>query len=1308
MNQTGEMRRVQVLPWKECYPEKTIREAERLEAQGKVKNISEEDEGIFLRVRADRYYNVEYEVEYSKDNDPIACAVRCSCQDNDICKPCLHSAAGFLALEKLFGKAFRVEKDTFDLDAVTRSTPKDRTGSSGQKRKEERPPQPQTKLPDLETVYPEMAALMSREEKEGDGAETTGRTGGLANYQYFHMEELISGLNLPQATIQKAKRLIKAEKVQLSSFRVGAPAVFLTEKKYSMYYGEHAKPVGNLRLTCESSHSYTPDFRVDMMIGQKRLLWSRCGSWDCFSRNDSNSYYGKTVCAHEAAGLLLLQGYLRKNSSVYDTTSSEAKKMISALTALSGTQLTGKEDLRRDALTLEPQLEVLEDGVLRCSFRVGTGRLYKIKNLHEFYAIMKKGGRLEFTAKSSLDLSEKDLTEASGRWYAFLAEELQEELVRYQRYSDRYYVPVSADLMDLEGGRLDRFLELGMGKTIPVSHRAEGRRTKTSWTLRDKPLSLGLTIEPDGDAKADTFDGISVTGNLPQIYRGSHNGCWAEGEYLNRIDAAQMAQFLPILDSAGKDGEICLRVGRYNLADFYHKALPQLRKIAEITEKDSRTIASFLPPEPAFTIYLDRDNDSLLCRAEVSYGQEIFSVSDAADPLMQESYQSYRDRDSEMQVAETIRRYFTRFDNGLKIYFVRREEEEAYYLLEHGLDELGQLPLCQVRMTDRFRRMGLRRNVSFDVGISLESNLLDLSVTARELSEEEMLQVLYEYQKKRRFVVLKNGDFLKIEENDTLRQLMQMLEDLHLSVKELTKGKMHLPAYRALYLDKMLEEQEGFYSERDRHFKELVKGFKTVADADYEVPQHLKKILRPYQKEGFRWLRTLDHYGFGGILADEMGLGKTLQVLAVLEAVKKEEGEQGGIPHTSLVVCPASLVYNWLEEAHRFAPSLTAAAVTGTAAARAEQIRKANEVDLLITSYDLLKRDIAEYDGLQLRFEIIDEAQYIKTHTTAAAKSAKLIHAVTKFALTGTPIENRLSELWSIFDYLMPGFLFAYDGFRSQMELPIVKNEDAEALERLHRMIDPFLLRRSKKDVLKDLPDKLEEIRYAGMTGKQQKLYDAQVIRMRNDLKQQDDNDFRRSKIEILAELMRIRQLCCDPSLCYTNYDGDSAKTDLCMELLHNLMDGGHRTLLFSQFTSMLEILQKRLEEENIPCYLITGSTAKEERIRLVKDFNRNDIPVFLISLKAGGTGLNLVGADSVIHYDPWWNTATEDQASDRAHRIGQKNVVTVYKLVVKGTIEERIVALQKQKARLADDILGGEGVGSARLTREDLLEILT
>lgn len=439
-------------------------------------------------------------------------------------------------------------------------------------------------------------------------------------------------------------------------------------------------------------------------------------------------------------------------------------------------------------------------------------------------------------------------------------------------------------------------------------------------------------------------------------------------------------------------------------------------------------------------------------------------------------------------------------------------------------------------MTDRFRRLGLRRSVKFDVGVSLD-------------------------------------------------QLVRMMEDLHLSIKELTKGKMHLPVYRALYLDKMLEGQEG-------------------GKAD---------------------LRKMD----------------------LLKA------------------------------------------------------------DLLITSYDLLKRDIAVYDEVTFRFEIIDEAQYIKTHTTAAAKSVKLIRSVTKFALTGTPIENRLSELWSIFDYLMPGFLFAYDSFRTQMEVPIVKNEDEEVLERLHKMIAPFILRRIKRDVLWDLPDKLEKIRYAGMESKQQKLYDAQVIRMRNDLKKQSDTDFKRSKIEILSELMKIWQICCDPLLCYTNYDGESAKTELCMELLRSLMDGGHRTLVFSQFTSMLEILERRLTEEKIPYYVITGSTEKEERIKRVKAFDEGNVPVFLISLKAGGTGLNLVGADSVIHFDPWWNTAAENQASDRAHRIGQTKVVTVYKLVAKGTIEERILALQQQKAKLAQDVLSGEGVGSAVLSREDLMEIL-
>ena len=391
----------------------------------------------------------------------------------------------------------------------------------------------------------------------------------------------------------------------------------------------------------------------------------------------------------------------------------------------------------------------------------------------------------------------------------------------------------------------------------------------------------------------------------------------------------------------------------------------------------------------------------------------------------------------------------------------------------------------------------------------------------------------------------------------------------------------------------------------------------------------------------------------------------------------------------------------------RFAPDLVTVLVVGTQAEREQKIHDAWKADVLVTSYDLLKRDIDRYDPIRFRFEIIDEAQYIKNAQTAAAKAVKVVHAHTRFALTGTPIENRLSELWSIFDYLMPGFLYDYLEFREEVELPIVRDGDPAVQERLKRMVAPFVLRRKKEDVLQDLPDKLEEVRYADMDWKQRQLYDAEVLRMRRTLEGQDESDFRKSRIQILAELTKIRQICCDPLLCYSGYDGESAKREACMELIESLVDGGHKALLFSQFTSMLELIEQGLQARNIPYYKITGATAKKQRLALVNEFNENDVPLFLISLKAGGTGLNLTGADVVIHYDPWWNTAAQDQATDRAHRIGQTKIVTVYKLIVKGTIEEKIQEMQEKKKALADEILSGESMERSEITREDLLAML-
>lgn len=437
---------------------------------------------------------------------------------------------------------------------------------------------------------------------------------------------------------------------------------------------------------------------------------------------------------------------------------------------------------------------------------------------------------------------------------------------------------------------------------------------------------------------------------------------------------------------------------------------------------------------------------------------------------------------------------------------------------------------------------------------------------------------------------------------------------------------------------------------------------------------------------------------FGGILADDMGLGKTLQVISFLL-----------VEHTgcSLIVCPASLVYNWKHELERFAPSLKADMVTGNVQQRKEVLDRWKEVDVLITSYDLLRRDITDYQELHFFCEVIDEAQYIKNHGTQAARAVKQVQTGFRLALTGTPIENRLSELWSIFDYLMPGYLYSYQRFRIELEQPIVQHKDEDAAKRLQRLIRPFVLRRLKKEVLQDLPDKLEENLYADMDGEQQELYDAHVRRMKLMLEEKSDEEIRTDKIEILAELTRLRQLCCDPALLYDNYKGGSAKTELVRGLIRNAVENGHKVLLFSQFTTMLERLYRILEEEKIASHMLTGATPKEKRIEMVESFAHDDVPVFCISLKAGGTGLNLTAADVVIHFDPWWNSAVQNQATDRAHRIGQKNVVNVYRILAKGTIEEKIVELQERKLQLSDRILGGESLQAQGLTREELLELL-
>ena len=362
---------------------------------------------------------------------------------------------------------------------------------------------------------------------------------------------------------------------------------------------------------------------------------------------------------------------------------------------------------------------------------------------------------------------------------------------------------------------------------------------------------------------------------------------------------------------------------------------------------------------------------------------------------------------------------------------------------------------------------------------------------------------------------------------------------------------------------------------------------------------------------------------------------------------------------------------------------------------------------MVITSYDLLKRDLKLYEALSFSFMILDEAQYIKNASTQVAKAVKSIVATHRFALTGTPLENRLSDLWSIFDFVMKGYLYRYERFRNQLEQPIVSEHDEEALNRLKQMVAPFILRRRKKDVLKDLPDKLEQNIYTSMTKEQEKYYKARFLALRKQLLSQSEQEFNKDKIKVLAEITRLRQLCCDPALFVEDYQGGSGKVDTFLAMAEELTDNKSNLLVFSQFSSMLQILKEQLTKQGIHTLMLTGRNTKEERHRMVEEFQNGEATVFLISLKAGGTGLNLTAADTVIHFDPWWNVAAQNQATDRAHRIGQDKVVTVIQLVMKNSIEERILELQQMKKELVDQVVEGEAVASAALTKEEILRLL-
>lgn len=932
---------------------------------------------------------------------------------------------------------------------------------------------------------------------------------------------------------------------------------------------------------------------------------------------------------------------------------------------------------------LEPFFQLV-GGAMKVEFRIGITRMYVLKNIGDFVNAVARNERVNY----GKELEFYHHPEAFAPECRPMVRFLQYTLLKGSSYMGNYLSTVYKRELTITGDLADDFLEAA--ENAPLSGMTEDGES-CEWEIREGEPERLLEIHGD---KA----GISIKLQRMSLMTGKRYTCFFDGGIIWKADRErieEVREFLLYMDSFGKNG---LYVAAGELPAFVRDMLPVLRE--HFTVKMQNFIPKeYLPEEVVFEIYLDApQRDLLTCELYSVYGEEkhnLYENFNLADR---------RDAHREMKMAGLVGGFFNAYDPDKHQMVISADEDRLFTFLQEGIPRLQEL--CDVYISDAVRGMRVLPAPHVNVGVSLEGDLLELTLQSEEMPVDQLVDILSRYDRRKKYYRLKNGSFVDLSD-DGLRTLGRLKQELMLTDSAIKDGRAVLPRYRAMYLDNSLKENSSLGLQKNKNFRSLVRNMKTVEDNDFEIPQELDGILRGYQKQGFLWIKTLKANGFGGILADDMGLGKTLQVIAFLLS---EWEESGGKPGKSwLIVCPASLVYNWKSELERFSPALPVYTAAGTAGEREALLRRAEEdgKGVIITSYDLLRRDVLLYEKISFACEVIDEAQFIKNHATQASRAVKQITADFRLALTGTPVENRLSELWSIFDFLMPGFLFAYSRFREELETPIVAGREEETAARLHRMIRPFVLRRLKKDVLTDLPDKIEKHMVAVLDGEQSRLYDAHVQRLLAILSKQTEQEFAGAQIQVLAELTKLRQICCDPALLFEGYAGDSAKTRLCLELIRNAAEGGHKILLFSQFTSMLERLKQVLLKEKISFYALDGSTPKLKRMELVERFNKDETQVFCISLKAGGTGLNLTAADIVIHFDPWWNAAVQNQATDRAHRIGQENVVTVYKLIAKGTIEEKIVELQEKKKELADQILGGEEMGTASFTREELMEIL-
>lgn len=1001
--------------------------------------------------------------------------------------------------------------------------------------------------------------------------------------------------------------------------------------------------------------SYTTHIIIDLSTNTLNAIKCSC------EESKNNSLYNKKfICKHTIATIYSFYNLVLKKSQ-----KSDSRKNENTILKLGDIILKNLDNKAKEPLNLNLKISYIPNptsNYYNVMFKIGKKTTYLINDLNDF--IDKYTNKKLFFINNEFTYNPKIhcFSEKDRKLLGFIEEYV---LINKELSNSSNFNLIKGKSLNLIPKSLKSFLKILDDKSFNFKY--EYFDVMTNALHKDLPISFTIKIE-ENNLALTTKNKIP----MPLIDSGEvyfyERQLYIPSEYQNHIYINLYKNF--------KNSEKILFTKNKDTLLKLTNLLTSITSNIFTDEGVKKLISNY----SSVKFYFDRSQD-ISCNVKINYGGEDIDIINDS-PLKEEIF---RDLIKEEKIKMILEKY--RFIIKNRNFIFIGTDEDLFTFLKNGtniLREFGDLIL-----SDEFMKIKLFNSSIIESNITRENNSLKLSYKIENLNNTEIQNLFFAYNNKKTFYKTNDNSFIDLEDAET-SSFLNLVDTL--SENTVFKGESIIfNNSKSIYVNEQIKNNNLTFIKGNEVLTKLIDKITKLDNLDYKIPSDLAATLRDYQITGFKWLKSLNSVGFSGILADEMGLGKTIQTITFLLS---EKGKK------TLIVTPTSLIYNWKDEFNNFAPTLKIGIIHGNKDDRIKILSKSENFDVLLTTYGTLKNDFINYNGKYFDFLVIDEGQNIKNPSSQNTDVIKNLNSTMRIALTGTPIENNLIELWSIFDFIMPSYLYSKEIFQEKFI-----NGDEESIKELKNLIRPFILRRVKKDVAKELPNKIEKKFLVEMTSTQKNIYKSYINDIRRRLKENKDD-----KITIFSYLTKLRQLCLDPSLLIENYKGGSGKIRLVESLIEKGLFEEKKILLFSQFTSILNNISTILDRSHVKYLYLDGSTKSKDRIDLVNKFNLSgDIKIFLISLKAGGTGLNLTSANLVIHFDPWWNPAIENQATDRAHRIGQNNCVEVIKLVSEGTIEEKIIHLQEDKKDLINNIFNGDlqsGTLLSKLSEKELFDL--